>query len=77
MPRRWTPPSAIWRPGPGLSQRPELRLHPQILNRPYPAGLGPPLSVALSTQQKPALDALARRYGAKPGSDQGGHHGHC
>jgi hypothetical protein len=49
-------------------QGPELRLHPQILSRPNPAGLGPPLSVALSTQQKPTLDALARRYRAKPGT---------
>jgi hypothetical protein len=45
----------------------ELRLHPQLLGLPSPGGLGPALSVALSTQQVSTLDAVARRLGAKPG----------
>src|ERR1700738_3926869 len=48
----------------------ELRVHPQILALPYPARLGPPLSMAMSTQQKPALDAVAQRFGAKPGTSK-------
>ena len=45
----------------------EVRLHPQLYGQHSPAGLGPPLSVALPTQQAQTLDALARRLGAKHG----------
>ncbi len=45
----------------------ELRLHPQLYGQPSPAGLGPPLSVALPSQQASTLDAAARRLGAKHG----------